>query len=306
MLRRFVPIAVFALAAGCATPEPLTQLHAYVWAAQEEVRVFLCRWPDGARVGVSLPQQGPEAMREAAAAALAAWQRVDLPIDLVEEVPERAQIEVRLVDGAIRRDDGRAGSGRGFADCRVGEGGPDQLHGARVEVAVRSAPDARGHIHEHTPEVVAGTVLHELGHALGYQGHPRGGRDEPMVREADALRRLGRRVLAGKRIDSPEVRALYARPTGATLLRAPVSRWRTEPVDQLAPLARADGLEGPFVRSGDAWGRILWRGAAGQELGIWLPNLLEAYDDPTRILLVPDPASRERIERGAGLGSAGP
>jgi hypothetical protein len=287
------------LLAACAGPVagPTEGLHPYVLPWRGTVRLFPCRFPLGAPVGVALPADASGDERRALEAAPDAWGRAGLGVTLVPAREEEAPIRIALLDDPPRRDDGRTGSGRTVADCRVEPGtGAARLVAARVEIARATSPDWRGRRHALGPDALAGAALHELGHALGFQGHARRG-DEPMAASAGAQRRLGARALRGERIDSPALRALYARPSGEPLRVVEVSPWRTEAVDRLARVAPAARLEGPFARVGDSTARVFFRHAGGLEYGLAIPNLAETLRDPTLVLLVPDPRTRAALER---------
>ena len=295
MRRRVVATLVLALGllAACTLPagDPLAGLHPYVLPVREEVRLLTCRWEGRQPLGVALPADASPAERGALEAALRGWQRAGLGLELREVAPEAASIRLELVGGPVAREGDVPGAGRTQADCRVAADGAARLAGARVELARSAGPDWRGRERLLTPEELAGTAYHELGHALGFQGHPRGGRD-PMERSVEGVRRVGERLLRGEAAPSAALRALYARPSGAILRRTPVSHWRTELVDRLAALAARRELDGPFLRVGDASARIFWREADGGEVGVLVPNLAETLRDPTRILVMAEPRAR--------------
>ena len=87
---------------------------------------------------------------------------------------------------------------------------------------------------------LAGTALHELGHALGFQGHASRGRTV-MVRATDAVRLAGERVMAGKAFDDAAVGALYAVPSGSVVGRLPLAKQRTSSVDRLIAIGGRRG-----------------------------------------------------------------
>jgi hypothetical protein len=275
--------------------------HPYVLPWRETVRVFPCRFPRERPVGVALPEDASPGERRALESALDAFRRARLGPPLVLARADEAEIRIALRDEPPRRDDGRSGSGRTVADCRVDPAaGTARLVAARVEIARATSPDWRGRRHALGPDALAGAALHELGHALGFQGHARRG-DEPMAPSPDTQRRLGARALRGEPIDSPALRALYALPSGAPLRVVAVSPWRTEAVDRLARVAQAAGLEGPFARVGDHTAQVFFRDASDLEYGVAIPNLAETLRDPTRVLLLPDARTRAALEPTAVL-----
>lgn len=306
MSRAVRATAGLCLVLSCASlpGDPLDELHPLVLPWRERVTLLTCRWPADATLGVHVSDDASDDERRALAAVLDAWVGAGLGVRFAPAAPDRAEIEVRFVDEAVQRDDGRPGSGRTRADCRVDPGRSAVLARARVEVARRTAPDWRGHVRAVTPAERAGAALHELGHALGFQGHVPGPGD-PMVRSAENLRRLGARVLSGGSVSSPALRALYALPSGASLGVTPVSPWSTRRIDRLAAHAEARGWNGPFARVGDVSARVFWTDASGREAGVWIANLEETLRDPTRILVVADAAAREALAGNDGEALAG-
>jgi hypothetical protein len=288
------------LPAACAGTggDPLRGAHPYVLPWRETVRLFHCRFRSDRPVGVALPADAGEAERRALEAALAAWRRAGLGLELVEVPAGEAEIEIALRAEPPRRDDGRTGSGRTVADCRVDPvSGRAELVAARIEIARATSGDWRGRRHVLGPDALAGAALHELGHALGFQGHAP--REEPMAASASTQRRLGARALRGERVGSPALRALYA-GRGPAPRVVPVSRWRTEPVDRLARVAAERGLAGPFARVGDHTAQVFFRDGSGGELGVAIPNLAETLRDPSLVLAVPDARARAALAPGGG------
>lgn len=116
-----------------------------------------------------------------------------------------------------------------------------------------------------------------------------------------AIRVLGERVLAGEPWADPHLRALYAVPSGAVLRRAPVEMWRTDLTDRMAELGRKNALDGPFVRVGDRAARVFWRDARGLEYGLQVLNLEDVLRRPGRLLVVPEPRTRNALPRSRDL-----
>lgn len=278
--------------AGVLSHDPLQDLHPFVWPAAGEVRLFTCRWPRGATLGVSLDGGDSPEQQRALAAALVAWQDAGIGIRFRSAPAGKAQVHVHLVAGPLERAGGRAAAGRTEADCAIPDGDPTRAHLVSASVAVSTVvgPDWRDHTRAASPAELAGTLLHELGHALGFAGHPAA--DDPMVLESDANRRFGRRILAGQPVRSPALSALYALPSGTVLAESAVARWRTAPVDRLLALAQAKGLEGPFAQSGDAAAAVFWREPSGGRVEVLIPDLAGVRRDPGRVLPVPGPGAR--------------
>lgn len=283
------------LGLGCATllaPDPLGALHPFVWPAAGRVELFTCRWRRAAPLRVSLEGARGAQDRRAVAAALAAWEEAGIGVRFRSVTPPQAQIRIHLLDRPLQRAGGREAAGRTQADCLVPAGRVARAHlvAADVEVSTVVGPDWRDHVRPASPAELAGTVLHELGHALGFAGHPASG--DPMVLESEADRRFGRRILAGRPVHSAALSALYALPSGTVLVRSPVDAWRTEVVDRLRAIASREGAQGPFARAGDTAAAVFWREPDGALLEVLVPELASLRRDPRQVLPVPGPRAR--------------
>lgn len=273
----------------------LADVRPYYLPVDGSLVLFLCRWPDGASIPVELPADADEDEQRKLSAALDAWQGAGLGVRFE---PTRAGlggvgIEIRLRDGML------AYSANTVVDCGVeAEGvvaGADPLP-ARVVFA--SIHVARG-----DPRMT-GTLLHELGHALGFQGHPRSpkrtrgrarGPRTIMSRDTDAVRLAGERALAGKPFSDPTLSALYAVPTGTVLKRLTLRREDTEPVDRMLALGRRLELVGPLLRVGDEEGRIAWLDPdTGAPASLRLGGLEQARSRPERLTIEPS-SSAQRL-----------
>jgi len=275
-------------------------MHPYLWVGEGELEWLTCRWRTEAPVGVAILGTD-EAETTVVRQALRAWEGAELGIRFVEVPPGAAQLRLLALDGPIERDDGSAAAGRAIANCRfhperpaAGERPHAELVSARVEVARAVGPDFRGRMRPLTPTERLGTWVHEIGHALGYSGHWRRG-DDPMRLEPDRQRLTGERLMSGKRLSSPALRALYARPSGSVLRRVPVPAERTRDVTTLAGLAARAGLEGPFLRSGDRAARIFWSEVDGREYGVQVFAIARVWKDPKWFQAVPEPATRREL-----------
>jgi hypothetical protein len=158
--------------------------------------LFLCRWPDAATVPVSLPLDASADERRKIEAALAAWEGA-LGLRFERAFPSGVGIEIRLFDEML------AYSANTVADCAVdaqalGSGAPDALPARLVKASIHLA---------HGDPRLTGSALHELGHALGFQGHASQGRTV-MVKATEAIRLAGERVLAGKPFGDDTLAAL--------------------------------------------------------------------------------------------------
>ena len=224
------------------------------------------------------------------------WERMGLGLRFVEVPASGAQLTLVAVDGSVKRDDGSQGAGRSITDCHLrGEGAAAraELVHARVEVARAAGPGPLGKMHPLDANAWLGVWAHELGHALGYQGHVRRG-DDPMRLEPDHQRFVGARIKAGEAVVSAALQALYAQPSGTLLGRSPLPAGRTDSLDEIHALARRADAVGPFLRSGDRSARIFWETARGREYGFLVLDFPDVLERPGKIVFLPEaPVYRE-------------
>ncbi len=265
----------------------LGDLTPYLLPTADTLTLFLCRWPDAARVSVSLPPDATPAERRALEAALVAWQGAGLGLRFEPHEGPGAEIVIRLAEGLLSY------GANTVAQCAVdpsalGESKRAGVLAARMVFA--SIQLGRG-----DPRL-AGTLLHELGHALGFQGHPKRG-ESVMLHSTERVRLTGRRVLAGEPFSDAALRGLYAVPSGTVLRRLSLAPGQSAVVDRLAHLAAERGLRGPFIEVGDRAGRIGWSDARGSAPALHLGNLHQALRDPSKLSIE---ANREAARLLAG------
>ncbi len=281
----------------------LRDLHAYPWPRAGRLAWLSCRFETPAELGVALPDDADPAARRALRAALAALESADLGLRFREVSPGGARITLRLSQQAVPTDTGPA-LGRAISDCEVldpspfrGEVGdvvPARLADAEVVLA-RSLPDAPFRdVPELSEAELASVALHELGHALGFQGHPEGGQTV-VARLPDTFSALGRAALAGRPLRDPTLAALYALPSGTVLRVDPVPAVRTQPLDRLVELAGREGLRGPFLRVGDEVARIAFRAGGAEVLALQVPGIPGLLRRAGRLVLLPDSRARHRL-----------
>jgi hypothetical protein len=241
----------------------------YLIAADDTLHLFLCRWPLDAPLRVSLPADANPDERRLLAQALHAWERVvGLRFEVVEtEAPLRLRF----------RDDEGEGA-RTAAECRVAppfdaEGPLDAvLVDAEIELR-RDERDAWGRPRELSAAEFLGMAAHELGHALGLQGHATRGASV-LRREPAAVRRVGERLLAGEVLAEDAGAALYALSSGARVGQRALPSGATRAVDAMGARARARGRSTADLRLGDTALRVSW----GPD-----PDLVYHLKDPAKL-----------------------
>ena len=257
----------------------LADARPYALPLGGELTLFLCRWPTQAPIPVSIAGDADARQREALAAALRAWQAAGLGVRFAEG--EAGGIRVRW------RDDIVTSQANTVADCAVQgppAAGEEEVPGARLVGA--SIHLARADLHPRE------TLLHELGHALGFQGHVPRGNTLMLSRHAAVVERAGRVGDASPLVDAALL-ALYAIPSGAIVARVPVSLGQTLPADRLRALAVERGLAGPFARMGDREGLLWWAGWGLGRLALRIEGAHRALNDPEALRLLPaSPAAR--------------
>ena len=227
----------------------------YLIASRGALHLFLCRWPLDAPLRTSLPRDASDAERSLLATVLRAW----------EDAVPGLRFELTPADAALRlrfREEGREAA-HTAASCRVAPPfDREEALDARLvaaEVSLRRAePDAWGRPRALSPAELAGSAAHEIGHALGLQGHARSGRSA-LRRESPAVRRLGERLLAGEPLREPAARALYALPPGVRVGRRALPPGATDGVDEVARRAAARGGGAARLQLGDDALRVVWK-----------------------------------------------
>lgn len=277
----------------------LAQMHPYIWAAEGVLWLLPCRWPAGEQIGVALTGAGRKEER-ALTKARAAWEREDLGVSLVSASAEEARIRIEVVD-AVAASDGSAGAGSTSADCALTPGDPPsgRLVRATIRVTREAPPEASGS-DPRDPRVLSddervGIFVHEIGHALGFQGHAVTG--TVMASGRRGAREAGGRVRRGRSLEDSTLSALYALPKSAVLAREEIARIRTAELDRFGALALEKGWTGPLLRVGDRNARIFWLDEAGLDVGFVLVNLAETLRQPDRALFVAEEATAALLDR---------
>jgi len=255
----------------------LAAVRPYYWPGRDALTLFLCRWRLGEPIPVSIAADATAEERRAVHLALAAWEGAGLGVSFARvERLAGAGIEIEFVSGML------SWAASTVAECAVGGDG-DVPPGRAVDARMRAASIQLG---RNDPRLV-GSALHELGHALGFQGHPRRG-DSIMRRDPKRLLETSVRVGKGGAFSDATLSALYALPSGTVLARLPLPAGRTAALDRLAAIARRKGWRGPWLQVGDTAGRIGWRGAGGAWVALRLTGLRAALEDPRKLAIEPD------------------
>jgi len=270
-----------------AHPYPLPLLD----AEPPALELVLCRWPGGRPLSVSLPPDADPDERALIGRALRAWQDAGLGIVFAPGAPP-ADVEIRFV---------AEGGGSAWprtaltaADCRIRE--PAEIVRARIWLD-RANLDLLGRPQRLSEAEIAGTALHEIGHALGFQGHAAAG-SSVMVRETDRVRGAGLRLLSQGRFGDSTLRALYSVPTGARVGRIALSAEAARMLRRLGAHAERVGYVGPFSRVGDRAARIFWLGPDGDEVGVVLRPWPPTGSLPDGVPLRPDRRARGWLSGG--------
>src|SRR5262249_44464065 len=123
---------------------------------------------------------------------------------------------------------------------------------AQIELR-RAERDPWGKPIELSAHQMLGQAAHELGHALGLQGHARAGKTV-MVSETLSIAQIGEKLADEKKpkpLQEPAMQSLYSLPSGTVIERRALAAGATKSVDAIAQRARAQGAPRALVRVGD-------------------------------------------------------
>lgn len=248
------------------------------------VTLVACRFPTEVTGAIPIEVTGEDWPTSWGESALEAVDRA-LPPVAFERVTtlDRPGIRVRSLAEAEGR--GPVGLGDTRAECDVSAGDETDTavrgHIRHAEIRIRRRVVGTWNQNRAaTAEGWIGAMLHELGHALGFQGHAVVG-DSLVQLEQSRLRALGRRVMEGAPIPVPNVRALYALPPGTRLGEAGLSPAAEGVVSEVADAVAARiATDGPPVASvsvaGDHHARLVWRWRTGRPIVLRFPNWTES------------------------------
>lgn len=272
------------------SPRLLAGSRPYALPLGGELVLFFCRWTADAPISTSIGGEADAAQRDAFSAALRGWEGAGLGVRFAS-VEGRGAIHVSV------REDLVTSQANTVADCAF-EGLPAPraaaVPGARlVTASIEIARD------DPNPRL---TLLHELGHALGFQGHVARGTTLMLSRHADVVARA-RRIGETSPVDDDALRALYALPSGAIVARIGLPAGGSAAADRLHRVADERGLAGPFARMGDRAGLLWWAGGDGRRLALRIEGANAALRNPASLRLAPASAEARRI---LGDGSEAP
>ncbi|HEU4431712.1 MAG TPA: hypothetical protein VFT98_23340 [Myxococcota bacterium] len=273
----------------------------FVWPRDGVVSLLACRFETARPIGV-ISEGASAGEGTALTLVLRALERGGLGVRFIEAPREHAQIQVAFVDEATVAGAAAAALGaHSVVDCRLaasdGEVRSAEIASARIEIA-RNVAMAGGAPRPLAREELLGVLARELGRALGWAGAAPA-RDPVATRTLALARRVGGELRDGAALESPALRALYARASGSAIARVPEETpLATRPLDRLASLAAARGLDGPYLRTSDDAGRVFWRDvASGDEYGAQIVAPARLARAPGRIALALEPRARRALPR---------
>ena len=261
---------------------PLQDITPYFLVRGDRLIAFTCRWPRDTRLRIALAEGTTPGDVRVLERALVAWSQAGLGIDFVlERVPEAARepapVRIRFEDVPEAR------SGAAAVDCRARRTPDGKVEASLVSAVLalrREALDWKGERVALGEDERIGAALHELGHALGFQGHPQRGHTV-MVRSVDHVRWAGARVARGEPFADEALAALYAVPSGTVLGHLELPRDRTAALDASPAGARPGAWW--WIRVGDR-GAVLHAGAG--KAHFLVPRVEEIFKDPKLFRLI--------------------
>jgi len=243
--------------------------------------------------------------------ALKAWSNAGLGIRFQEVVPDAARMEIVFAPVGKRSV---RGSGDALADCAVeiGAGGA-VLDEGRVQARIvwasihlnRAQIDVLGREIPLDDDELLGAVLHEMGHALGYSGHPVQGHSI-MQRTTDEVRKIGARVASGAPLVAPNLRALYALPSGVVIGHIPLPSDSARFLEHFDAKAKRVGLKGPYSRVGDLHARYFYRDDQGVPYALTTRLWLRSRAEPREISFETNAAANALLRLGTSSEAQAP
>lgn len=279
----------------------LGDLAPHFWIEADELVLFACRWSRERPVLVwahgATPAEGQLLARALAALEASVG---GLQLELAATAATGGGIAVAFEDATATGDPSTVGSGDAVADCRVdnafagarsGERLRAQLEAASVRIR-RSRFDWLGRPVALDELELLATLLHELGHAIGYSSHARGGPTVMQVAPSE-VRLRAQSVLRGAPLRDPTLAALYALPAGTVLRRDSLGPEAAATARVFAELAARSGWGQPLSRAGQDSAELWWRERSGERIVLRASRLGSAW--PGGFALRANTAARDAL-----------
>ncbi len=284
---------------GDLTPYPALQGGA--------VKLISCRWPTTRPIRVRLRLSGER--NDWARRAVESLSRGSIGVHLEilsapRDVPDSAAL-IDVVEVASEVEAGPGGAGDTLVSCDVSSG-PQGALGTltRAEIEMRSV--VRDGLDRTVPlsaEEWTGAFMHELGHALGFQGHVRSG-ESVLVLDWDRLRVAGRRALSGAAWRDDTLEALYLLEIGRLLGWREISSQTQHWLDAVEVQLGGRGI-GPWASVGDRNAQLEWKTEEGIALRLRFPDWLRQLNERRSLIAFPSPRTRALLASGGPPGESG-
>jgi len=281
----------------------LGDLIPYPVPVADGLELVSCRWRSEAPILVRLRVEGERLIwaRRAIESLSAGLGGVELAAEAVGSgaepgLPVASVIEVFEVEPGDT--DPPLGVGDTLVACQVSERADSAFGTPRIaEIRMRSfVLDQLEELVPVAAEDWTGAFMHELGHALGFQGHLRSGASV-LVRDQSVLRRAGRAALAGKPWRDDTLEALYLLEPGRLLGRRSLTtesqRWVRAAERRVG--GKAGPLGGLLAKVGDRHGEIEWASGADDVLRLHLPFWSRQLRDGDAIVAFPGTQTRSAL-----------
>lgn len=275
----------------------------------DRVVLLACRYPPGQTIRVA--GSGSDWPEDWGRAAVAALDRGEYGIDLAwvsrdAGFSSRSEAEIRVFSMDAEEESGPRGAADTLNECDVSLAGREKrdYRGVLTGAEIRIRPTYRDGVDDPraaTAEEWVGALMHEIGHALGFAGHPQTGKSI-LYREPGRLRAAGRLALAGEPWHDETLEALYRIRPGQRLGSRSLSAEAVSTLLAIREVVERDSLGAERraeVRSsvGDWEARVQWRLSDGSRLSVRLKHWRDELRSNSEITLVPDSATQRRLAR---------
>jgi hypothetical protein len=278
----------------------LGDLVPYPAPGADGIRLVACRWPARTPITVRLHLEGER--MEWARRALTSLSRglasvdfeiVAMPLDRDPKASPTVGIDVIEIGSVV--DGGPVGVGDTLVSCHVAKSGAEEFGTlTRAEIRMRArVVDQLDELVPILPEEWTGALMHEIGHALGFQGHPRGG-GSVLALDQDRLRRAGRLALAGDDWRDELLEAFYRLEVGR-LLGWRASSEQTQRWFEAIEARLGAGGSGPLARVGDRHGDLEWKTQEGVVLRVRFLYWSRQLRSGGTLVALPTPDTRMSI-----------